>query len=107
MSNFAALCFDLDDATCHAEDDGANDGDGAAASPRRLAVDAATALIKGLTADLSFFAGETIEATITWHVTVAVTTLRACLKSTFPALLRQAGRAVWGQRSGHVEFFKF
>ena len=73
MSNFAALCFDLDDAA----DFGMNDGACAAASPRRLAVDAATALMKGLTTDLSFFAGETIEAQHLVGSSVITTTLSA------------------------------
>ena len=66
MSNFLALCLDLEDARCSADVDvdGMNGGAGAAAvSPRRLAVDAATVLTKDLTEVFSFLAGEATMAT--------------------------------------------
>ena len=61
MSNFLALCLDLEDARCSADVDvdGMNGGAGAAAvSPRRLAVDAATVPTKDLTEVFSFLAGD-------------------------------------------------
>ena len=66
MSNFLALCLDLEDARCSADVDvdGMNGGAGAAAvSPRRLAVDAATVPTKDLTEVFSFLVGEATMAT--------------------------------------------
>ena len=64
-SNFPALCFDLENAKDSAGVDGVNNGAGAAAvSRRRLAVDAATAPMKDLKEDFSFFVGEATMVTV-------------------------------------------
>ena len=65
MSNFLALSLDLEDARCSADVDGVNDGAVAAAvSPRRLAVDAATAPMKDLTEVFSFLVGDANMVTV-------------------------------------------
>ena len=73
MSNFLALCLDLEDARCSADVDvdGMNGGACAAAaavSPRRLAVDAATVPMKDLTEVFSFLVGEaTMTTAVCWQ----------------------------------------